>query len=59
MEIQLDPKILNLVKSLETDLSKAIHEALNLWLKKRLIICPVTNKFCEHGKSSCNDCSVI
>jgi len=59
MEVQLNPKILKLVTSLETDLNKAIHEALNLWLKKRLIVCPITNQFCERGHGSCNDCPVM
>jgi hypothetical protein len=58
MEIQLNPKLLSLVTSLETDLNKAINEALDLWLKKRVIICPITNQFCERGHGPCNDCSV-
>jgi hypothetical protein len=58
MEVQLNPKILSLVTSLETDLNKAINEALNMWLKKRVTVCPITNKFCERGHGPCNDCPV-
>ena len=58
MEIQLDPKTLTLVTSLEADLNKAIHEALTLWLKKKVIVCPITNQFCMHGHGPCNDCSI-
>ena len=58
MEVLLDPKILYLVSSLEKDLPKAINEALTLWLKKRIIVCPITNHFCKIINGSCNDCSV-
>ena len=58
MEIQVDPKILDLIASLEKDLTKAINEALTLWLKKRIIVCPITNQFCKFIDGSCNDCSV-
>lgn len=58
MEIQLDPKILDLVTSLEKDLPKAINESLTLWLRKRLLVCPITNQFCKFNNGSCNDCAV-
>jgi hypothetical protein len=58
MEVQLDSKILNLVASVETDLNKAINEALNLWLKRRIIICPITNQFCKFPNMPCNVCSI-
>jgi hypothetical protein len=56
MEIQLDSKILSLAASLEIDLTKVINEALTIWLKKRLPVCPITKQFCEYPKGSCNDC---
>jgi len=58
MEIQVDSKILNLIASLETDLNKVIKEALTLWLKERIIICPISGQFCKHDDGPCNDCSV-
>ena len=58
MEIKVDPNILDLIASLEKDLQKAINEALTLWLRKRLIVCPITNQFCKFVDGSCNDCSV-
>jgi len=56
-EIQLNPKTLSLVTSLEADLNKAISEALDLWLKNRVTVCPITNKFCDRGHGQCNDCA--
>ena len=58
MDIRLDSKILNLVTSLETDLTKAINEALTMWLKERLLVCPMTNQFCKYPEGPCNDCSL-
>jgi hypothetical protein len=58
MEIQLDSKIYSLVTSLEKDLNKAVHEALTLWLKERLLVCPITNQLCEFQLGQCNDCPV-
>jgi hypothetical protein len=58
MYVKLEPKILNLVASLEADLAKAVHEALTLWLKERLPVCPLTNQFCEFNEGPCNDCPV-
>lgn len=56
MDIQIDTKILTLVSSLEADLAKAVNEGLTLWLKKRLIVCPITKQFCELPNTPCNDC---
>jgi len=58
VDIRLDSKILNLVTSLETDLTKAINEALTMWLKERLLVCPMTNQFCKYPEGPCNDCSL-
>jgi hypothetical protein len=59
MEIQLNPKILKLVTSLETNVTKAINEALKLWLKEKMACCPITNQFCIHSNEPCNDCTVL
>ena len=58
MEIQVDSEILNLVSSLEKDLNSAINEALTLWLKRKIIVCPITNQFCKFPSHPCNDCSL-
>lgn len=58
MEIRVNPKILKLVTSLETNVTKAINEALNLWLKEKLTSCPITNQFCIND-GPCNDCPVL
>ena len=58
MEIMLDSQIVNLVSSLETDLTKVIHEALAIWLKERLTVCPITKQFCTSTDGPCNDCAV-
>lgn len=58
MKIQLEPSMVNLVKSLEKDVSKAVHEALNLWLRERLTVCPITNQLCINPNMPCNDCPV-
>jgi len=58
MKVQLDSNILNLVTSLETDVTKVVHEALTLWLKERLTVCPITNQFCKNSNTPCNDCSI-
>jgi len=44
MELTLDSQLINLVSSLEKDLTKVIHEALALWLKERLTVCPITKQ---------------
>ena len=59
LEIKLDSNILNLVTSVETDVTKAVHEALNLWLRERLTACPITKNFCINPKNPCNDCILV
>jgi len=58
MEIQLDSKIVKLVTLLEIDITMAINEALTIWLKKRLPVCPITNLLCEYPQGSCNHCPI-
>jgi hypothetical protein len=59
MEIRVNPKILKLVTSLETNVTKAINEALNLWLREKITICPITNQFCIRNNEPCNDCPIF
>lgn len=56
MEIKVDKKLLRLVSKFEKDSNKAMSEAIILWLKKKVITCPITNQFCEEINRSCNDC---
>ncbi len=58
MEVQIDPKILSLVSTVEQDFSKAISEALQVWLEGKILVCPFTEDFCENINSSCNNCSL-
>ena len=58
MKVQLDSNVLSLVTSVESDVNKAVHEALNLWLKERLTVCPITHEFCVNPNSPCNDCNL-
>ena len=58
MEIQIDPKILSLVTTVDSNISKVMSEALNLWLKEKLPKCPITDTFCENLKGSCNGCPI-
>lgn len=34
LKVQLDSEMLTLITSVETDVEKVVHEALNLWLKE-------------------------
>ena len=58
MEVRIDPKILGLVADVDTDISRVMSEALDLWLRERLPKCPITEDFCENLRGSCNNCSV-
>jgi hypothetical protein len=54
----MNPEILQLIATLEKDVSEVVHEALDLWLKEKMPICPLTNRFCVSVQGSCNECSV-
>jgi len=54
--IQVNTKLLDLAAFVEKDVSKVINEALNLWLTERILICPITKKFCTQLSGSCNNC---
>lgn len=58
LEIELNPTVLQLITSVEEDVSKVVNEAVNLWLKKHVPICPISNRFCVYIKGSCNECPV-
>lgn len=58
MNIEFDSELLNLVTSLETDVNKAVNEGLTLWLKEKMIICPITKKFCINPNCPCNNCDI-
>lgn len=58
MDVQIDPKLLSLVEAVESDISRVVSEALDLWLKEKLPKCPITGTFCENVQGSCNNCPV-
>ena len=58
MEIEVNPELLRLIATLERDISEVVHEALTLWLRERILICPITDRFCENVKKSCNECTI-
>ena len=58
MEIQVEQELLHLINLVGDDFSKVINEALNLWLKGKIPICPLTNRFCVDLQGSCNNCSI-
>jgi len=59
MDINIEPELLGLISAVEADLSKAVSEALRLWLRQKLPQCPITNGFCTNLKGSCNNCSAV
>lgn len=58
MEVYVEPKIMELVSTVEKDFSKAVSEALNLWLRERIIICPITKRYCINHNVPCNECPI-
>lgn len=58
VSIQVSPKLLDLATSVEKDVTKAVNEALQLWLKKKIVTCPITNRFCINPNQPCNDCEI-
>jgi hypothetical protein len=56
MDVEIKPEFLKLIGTVESDISKVVHEALELWLKQNLLTCPLTKSFCINPKGSCNDC---
>ena len=58
MDVQIDPKLLSLAATVESDITRVMSEALDLWLKARVPKCPITDSFCENLRGSCNNCPV-
>ena len=52
----MDPKLLELLQSIEKDFKKVVNEAINLWLKEKIITCTLTQKFCINQQIPCNEC---
>lgn len=59
MQTLVDPKLLELTQSIEKDFNKVINEAINLWLKEKILTCPITQKFCKNQQISCNECDTF
>ncbi|MEJ2271835.1 MAG: hypothetical protein P8X91_05040 [Candidatus Bathyarchaeota archaeon] len=59
MQIEVDPKLIELVESQGEKIKTAINEGLNLWLKQKLITCPMTKKFCTNNQNPCNECTTF
>ena len=59
MEVQVEPKLLSLIATVEGDISKVVSEALNLWLKEKIPTCPITKDFCGKQNGPCNDCFIM
>lgn len=58
MEIEIDPKLLRLISTFEVDISEVVKQALTLWLRERILICPITKRFCVNMNVSCNECAI-
>ena len=56
MQVEVEPKLMELVESLGDTLKNAVNEGLNLWLKQKLTTCPITKKFCTNNQNPCNEC---
>jgi hypothetical protein len=61
IEIHVDPQLLNRITVLDSDISKVVSVALNMWLKERqrLLNCPLTHNLCINVHGSCNECSIV
>jgi hypothetical protein len=59
LEIHLDSDVVDRVFLVEKNISKAVNEALNLWLKERISMCPITKDFCINPCDSCKGCDII
>jgi hypothetical protein len=56
--VNISKKLLNLTKYLDLDFQDIVNKALEEYLRKRLIICPVTKLFCCNPNIPCNDCDI-
>ena len=55
IKIEIDEKTLSLVNHIEKDISKAVVEALNMWLAGNIPACPFDSGFCVSAEP-CNNC---
>ena len=53
----IDSRRLRLLTKIDGDVCKVVSEALDMWLEKRVLNCPITKNFCENN-GPCNDCPV-
>jgi hypothetical protein len=58
VNVQVNSKLLDLAASVEKDVSNVLNEALHLWLKKKIITCPITGRFCININEPCNNCDI-
>ncbi|MGD8546044.1 MAG: hypothetical protein PVH12_07710 [Candidatus Bathyarchaeota archaeon] len=58
MEIEIDPQLLRLISTFEVDISEVVKQALTLWLRERILTCPITKRFCVNINESCNKCTI-
>ena len=59
MEIQIEPRLLRIIATIDGDFSKVVSEALNLWLRGKILTCPISNDFCANLRGPCNDCFIM
>ena len=57
ISFQIDSRRLKILTAIDSDVCKVVSEALDMWLEKRALNCPITNNFCENN-GPCNDCPV-
>jgi hypothetical protein len=55
----LSSEVVDQVASVEKNFSKAVNEALKLWLNEKLTMCPITKDFCINQNNPCNGCKII
>ena len=53
----IDSRRLRILTAIDGDVCKVMSEALDMWLEKRVVNCPITKNFCENN-GPCNDCPV-
>ena len=56
--INIDSRRFKLLTAIDRNVCKVMIEALDMWLEKRVLTCPITKNFCENIQGPCNDCSV-
>ena len=59
LEIHINSDVVDQIASVEKNFSKAINDALNMWLKEKISKCPTTKDFCINPSDSCKGCKII